>query len=244
MDPQLTTVQYLILAAGALLGSTVSGITGVGGGMVFLPFLVFTVGAKYAVPYLTMLLLVANVSRAYFARRGIDWRVWRHFCIGAIPGAVVGALVYTVLPAFWITKALGVYLVVYVALTFTKTTWPKTATLKSISIVGVPAGLVSAVVGGSGPVVVPWLLRYGLIKEAFIGTEAVGAAAMHVAKLAVWGGAGMITAHDVLLLLPLSVLMIAGSYFGTALVTRMRARIFRAILIFALAVIGLRFLLF
>lgn len=244
MDPQLTTLQYLILAAGALLGSTVSGITGVGGGMVFLPFLVFTVGAKYAVPYLTMLLLVANVSRAYFSRQGIDWKVWRHFCLGAVPGAAVGALLYTWLPAFWITKALGVYLLAYVILSFTKATWPKTATLKSISMVGVPAGLVSAIVGGSGPVVVPWLLRYGLIKEAFIGTEAVGASAMHVVKLAVWGGTGMITAHDIILLLPLSVLMVAGSYFGTALVSRMRVRVFRTILIFALAVIGLRFLLF
>jgi uncharacterized membrane protein YfcA len=244
VDPQLTTLQYLILALGALLGSTVSGITGVGGGMVFLPFLVFTVGAKYAVPYLSMLLLVANVSRAYFSRQGIDWNVFRHFCLGAIPGAAVGALVYTWLDPFWITKALGVYLVAYVILSFTKNTWPKTSTLRSISISGVPAGFVSAVVGGSGPVVVPWLLRYGLVKEAFIGTEAVGASAMHIVKLAVWGGRGLITAHDIILLLPLSVLMIAGSYFGTALVTRMPVRIFRTILIFALAVIGLRFLLF
>ena len=244
MEPHLTTAQYLILAAGALLGSTVSGVTGVGGGMVFLPFLVFTVGAKYAVPYLTMLLLVANVSRAYFARRGIDWTVWKHFLIGAVPGAVFGALVYTVMPAVWITKALGVYLLAYVILSFTKTTWPKTATLKSIGWIGIPAGFVSAVVGGSGPVVVPWLLRYGLVKEAFIGTEAVGASSIHVVKLLVWGGARMIRAHDVLLLLPLSILMIAGSYFGTALVTRMPVRLFRSILIFSLAVIGLRFLLY
>jgi hypothetical protein len=244
VDPQLTTLQYLILAFGALLGSTVSGVTGVGGGMVFLPFLVFTVGAKYAVPYLSMLLLVANVSRAWFAHQGIDWKVWRHFCLGAVPGAALGALLYTYLPPFWITKALGVYLIAYVILSYTKATWPKEATLKSISIVGVPAGLVSAVVGGSGPVVVPWLLRYGLIKETFIGTEAVGAAAIHVVKLGVWGGTGMIRTSDILLLLPLSVLMIAGSWAGTALVTRMPVRLFRSILIVALAVIGLRFLLF
>jgi uncharacterized protein len=244
VDPQLSSLEYLILAAGALLGSTVSGVTGVGGGMVFLPFLVFTVGAKHAVPYLTMLLLVSNVSRAYFARAGIDWTVWRHFLIGAVPGALVGAVVYTWMPAIWITKALGVYLIAYVILNFTRATWPRTATLKSIRMIGIPAGFVSAVVGGSGPVVVPWLLRYGLVKEAFIGTEAVGASAMHVVKLAVWGGTGMITLNDILLLLPLSILMVAGSYFGTALVARMPVRLFRTVLIVSLAVIGLRFLLY
>jgi uncharacterized protein len=240
----LTPFTYFVLAFGALLGSTVSGITGVGGGMVFLPFLVWGVGFKTAVPYLSMLLLVANISRAYFARQKIDWKVWRHFAIGAIPGAALGALFYTTLSAWWISKALAVYLLSYVALSFTRATFPKTASLKSITAMGVPAGVVSAVVGGSGPVVVPWLLRYGLIKEAFLGTEAVGAATIHVAKLAVWGGAGMIGPNDILLLLPLAVLMVAGSYLGTRLVRHMPSRLFRTVLIFTLAAVGFRFLLY
>ena len=240
----MTALTYILLALGALLGSTVSGITGVGGGMVYLPILTWGVGIKAAVPYLTMLLLVSNVSRAYFARQAIDWQVVKHFALGAVPGAVAGALFYTLLSAFWISKALGIYLLAYVALSFTKANWPRVATLGSIRTIGVPAGLVSAVVGGSGPVVVPWLLRYGLVKEGFLGTEAVGAAIMHVCKLAVWSGAGMITHHDVFLLLPLGVVMVFGSYLGTVLVTRMRVRLFRTILIITLAAVGVRFLLY
>jgi uncharacterized protein len=238
------TFTYILLALGALLGSTISGITGVGGGMVYLPFLVWGVGVKAAVPYLTMLLLVANVSRAYFARRGINWSVFRHFALGAIPGAILGALFYTLLSPFWISKALGVYLLVYVALSFTKATWPKRATLKSLSFIGFPAGVISSVVGGTGPVVAPWLLRYGLVKETFIGTEAVGAAAIHVFKLSVWSGAGLIKPHDILLLLPLGVVMVFGSFFGTRIVRRMDTRIFRVVLMLTLAAVGIRFLFF
>jgi hypothetical protein len=240
----MTTSTYVVLALGALLGSTVSGITGVGGGMVYLPILVWGVGVKSAVPYLAVLLLVGNVSRAYFARQGIRWPVLRHFAYGAVPGAAVGAFLYTVLSAFWIAKALGLYLLTYVALTFTRADWPKTATLRSIGVVGIPAGFVSAVVGGSGPIVAPWFLRYGLIKESFLGTEAVGAALIHVVKLSIWGGAGMISHRDLILLFPLGLLMIAGSYFGTKLVSRMRVRVFRAVLIATLAAVGVRFLLY
>jgi uncharacterized protein len=239
----MTTTTYIVLALGALLGSTVSGVTGVGGGMVYLPILVWGVGIKAAVPYLAVLLLVGNVSRAYFARTGIRWEVLRHFAYGAVPGAAIGALLYTILPAIWIAKALGVYLLAYVALSFTRAVWPKTASLQSIAVMGAPAGFVSAVVGGSGPIVAPWLLRLGLIKESFLGTEAVGAALIHVVKLSIWGGAGMISRDDMLLLFPLGLLMIAGSYFGTKLVTRMRVRMFRTILIITLAVVGVRFLL-
>jgi uncharacterized membrane protein YfcA len=240
----LTAYTYFIIALGALLGSTVSGVTGVGGGMIFLPFLTWGVGVKKAVPYLTMLLLVSNISRAYFSRREIDWKLLRYLCVGAIPGGAIGAYVYTWMSATLIAHVLGVYLLIYVALNFTRQTWPKRATLKSFILVGAAMGFVSAVVGGAGPVVVPWMLRYGLVKEAFIGTEAVGAAVVHAVKLIVWGGAGTITKDDVVLLLPLTILMVAGSYFGKLLITRMNVKIFRAAMIFALAVIAIRFLLY
>lgn len=240
----MTTEVYLVLALGALLGSTVSGITGVGGGMVYLPILVWGVGVKMAVPYLAILLLVGNISRAYFARSGIRWTVLKHIAYGAIPGAAIGALLYTMLPAGFIARALGVYLLLYVAMSFTRAEWPKNASLRSISVMGFPAGIVSAVVGGSGPIIAPWLLRYGLVKETFLGTEAVGAALMHVVKLSIWGGTGMIALNDVLILFPLGLLMIAGSYFGTKLVSRMRLRVFRAVLIMTLAIVGVRFILY
>lgn len=240
----MTTLTYIVLALGALLGATVSGITGIGGGLLYLPVLTWGVGLRLAVPYLAVLLVVANIARAWMTRENISWKVLGRFAIGAIPGALLGALLYTTLSTFWISKALGVYLLSYVLLSFTKANWPRRATLKSLSVIGVPAGFVSAVVGGSGPVVAPWFLRYGLVKEAFVGTEAVSAAMMHVVKLGVWGGAGMIGANDLLLLLPLGVLMVVGSYFGLRLVSRMNARTFRLFLLFTLAAVGVRFLLY
>jgi uncharacterized membrane protein YfcA len=212
--------------------------------MVYLPFLTWGVGIKKAVPYLTMLLLVSNISRAYFSHRKIDWQLLRYLCVGAIPGAAIGALLYTILPGGLIARILGVYLLIYVALNFVKQSWPKRATLKSFVPVGGAAGFVSAVVGGAGPVVVPWMLRYGLVKEAFIGTEAVGAAVIHVVKLTVWGSAGTISRADIVLLLPLTVLMVLGSYLGKLLITRMNVRVFRAAMMLVLCIIGIRFLFY
>lgn len=229
---------------GAIIASTVSGIAGIGGGMIYLPFLTEGVGLKKAVPYLSILLLAGNFSRAYFSKEGIDWKVMRHFWIGAIPGTLAGALFYTTLSPFWISKALGVYLVAYVLLSFTKANWPKQASLRSIAVMGAPAGITSAVVGGSGPIMAPYLLRYGLIKNSFLGTEAIGAASMHVIKIAVWGSTSLITLNDIILLLPLAVLMVAGSYLGKILVSRMNSVTFRRVLLFVLAIVGIRFLIY
>ena len=212
--------------------------------MIFLPILTWAVGIKQAVPYLTILLLVSNVSRAYFSRNEIDWRLLKYFALGAVPGAAAGALLYTQLSAVLIAKALGVYLLAYVFLNFTKATWPKRAPLRVFVAVGALAGFVSAVVGGSGPVVVPWMLKYGLVKDAFLGTEAIGAGIMHLTKLAIWSGAKLITLNDLILLMPLAVLMVVGTYFGKLLVTRMHAHVFHKVVVLILGAIGVRFLLY
>ncbi|MBK6766436.1 MAG: TSUP family transporter [bacterium] len=116
--------------------------------------------------------------------------------------------------------------------------------MRSISWIGIPAGVSSGFVGGAGLIIAPYFLRYGLIKESFLGTEALAAAGTHIAKIAVWGGMSVLTVKDVILLLPLTILMVAGSYFGRVLVSKMRARLFRGILLMVLAAVGIRFLFF
>jgi hypothetical protein len=168
----------------------------------------------------------------------------RYFALGAVPGAALGALLYTQMSAVLIAKLLGVYLLSYVFLNFTKATWPKSAPVRVFVPVGALAGFVSAVVGGSGPIVVPWMLKYGLVKEAFLGTEALCSTVIHVTKIIVWSSTHLIHMSDVMLLAPLSILMVAGSYFGKLLVARMDVRVFRTAMVFMLGLIGVRFLLY
>ena len=56
----------------------------------------------------------------------------------------------------------------------------------------------------------PYFLRYGLFKEAFLGTEALAAAGTHISKLIIWGQASLIGTRDLILLAPLAMLMVVG----------------------------------
>ncbi|MBU0690300.1 sulfite exporter TauE/SafE family protein [bacterium] len=240
----MTGAEFTALAIGALIASTVSGVAGVGGGMIYLPVLVEIVGPQLAVPYLTVLLLAGNFSRFWFARKHVDWKVLGHLALGAVPGAALGALCFTILPAFWITKILGVYLLAYVILNFTRMQWPKRATLQSMTVMGIPAGFSSGIVGGSGLIMAPFFLKYGLVKEAFLSTEALAAASTHIMKIFVWSGASIIGLNDLKLLAPLAVLMIVGTYVAKLLITRMRVQVFKVILLVMLSLVGIRFLFY
>lgn len=239
----MSTTLFALLASGAFFSALLSGVAGMGGGLIYLPFLAAGVGVRKAIPLLACLLLVGNITRAYLSRGALKWDVALRLLVGSVPGALVGAALYTTLSVTVITRAVGIFLLLYVFLVVAKVPWPRRASLEQFPYIGAVAGFLSAITGGAGPVMAPFFLRFGLVKEAFLSTAAVAAAGMHVAKIVVYAKAQLITRDDLPLLIALAALMILGTWVGKIVVSRMHESIFRTVVTFLLALIGLRFIL-
>lgn len=87
---------YLIIAV--LLTSTLSGVFGMVGGMVLLWFLLLAVPVTTAIAVQGILQLVANFSRAYFARTWMDWRIIGFSTIG-LGCALIGLMLVSYKPS-------------------------------------------------------------------------------------------------------------------------------------------------
>ena len=96
--------------------------------------------------------------------------------------------------------------------------------------------------GSVGPVVAPFFLAYGLVKGAYIGTEAFGAAAMHLTKTVAYGRLALLDPNALLLGSALGLLMIAGSYVGKRVLDRLPAAWFVRIIEGVLLVAGIQLL--
>ncbi len=59
-------LEYPVLFAAAFIAAVISGAAGFGGGLLLLPLLVQTVGVIHAVPLLTIVQLIGNLSRVAF----------------------------------------------------------------------------------------------------------------------------------------------------------------------------------
>src|SRR3989442_18086 len=116
--------------------------------------------------------------------------------------------------------------------------------LRPFPVLGAFGGLLPALVGTTGPVNTPFFLAYGLRRSAYIGTEAVCATAMHMARGAALAHYALLTREAVALGLVLGGMMFAGSWLGRRLLDRISDRVFLAIVEVLLAGIGLPFLLF
>lgn len=222
----------------AFLSSVLSGVAGFGGAMVFLPFLVAAHGVRPSVPILTICVLMANLARVWFNRRELKLGIAARFYLGSIPFAVLGSMLYVQLPPFWIKKGIGAFLVAIVLYqrlhrpVRVKNPWV-------FAPLGAVSGFFSALVGGIGPLSAPFFLAYGLAKEAFVGTEALCAAGMHVAKAVTYWRLSVLGGPELAAGVAYGLVMVAGSYAATKVLEKISRQTFQVLVEALLVFIGL-----
>ena len=103
--------------------------------------------------------------------------------------------------------------------------------------------MISAIVGVVGPFMAPFFLAYGLVRGAYIGTEALATVVMHVVKLGVYGGYELLSFGILLLGLAIGAVMFLGSYIGKRILNKMPEKFFPYVIEAVLIVAGLRFVI-
>jgi len=234
--------ELMLLAVVAFLAATLAAVSGFGGAAVLLPVLVMVFGVRDAIPILTVAQLIGNGSRVWFNRRELDWKVVGWFALGGVPMALLGGFLFATAPLKTLTRLLGAFLLVIVVWRHARPA-PKRLPLKSFAALGAGSSFLSALLGSVGPLMAPFFLAYGLVKGAYIGTEALATVVMHVSKLVAYRQAEVLSGSAVLVGLALGPLMVAGSYAGKHIVDRLPERVFVVIIEVVLVVAGLLFLI-
>jgi uncharacterized protein len=193
-------------------------------------------------PILTVAQLVGNASRVWFNRREVCWPVVGWFAVGRVPLGVLGGIVFATAPLPVLTRVVGVFLLVAVACRHLGPKLTRPMPRWAFAPVGAAGSFVSAVAGSAGPLTAPFFLAFGLVKGAYIGTEAVTAVVTHATKIAVYGTAELMTARGVAVGLLLGAVMVAGTYLGKRLVDRVSERTFVRVVEAVLLVAGVYFL--
>ena len=240
--PHLGFGTSLIVGAAALLASTLAAVTGFGGAAVLLPVLVIAFGVRDAVPILTVAQLIGNASRVWFNRRELDGHVVGWFALGGVPLALVGGVLFARAPLAGLTRLLGLFLILVVAWRRLRPRTTIRMPLRAFAPLGAASGFLSALLGSVGPLMAPFFLAYGLVKGAYIGTEALSTVVMHVAKLVAYRGSEVLPASSVLAGLAIGPIMIAGSWAGKRIVDRLPEAAFVLVIEATMTAAGLLFL--
>jgi len=197
-----------------------------------------------AIPILTVAQLIGNLSRVWFNRREVALPVVGWFAIGAVPAGLIGGILFAFAPISALKRLLGIFLLLIVVYRHLSGGNALKPSLRGFAWIGLFFSFVSAFLGSAGPLMAPFFLAYGLVKGAYIGTEACATVVMHVVKLAAYGGASILTVENVGAGLALGPIMILGSFAGKQIVELMPEKLFVVLIEITLVVAGLGFLIY
>ena len=242
MSPHLGALGLAGVGVTAFIAATLAAVTGFGGAAVLLPVLVAAFGMRDAIPILTVAQLIGNGSRVWFNRRELELPVVGWYALGAVPLGLVGGFLFAVAPLAALTRVLGAFLLLIVVWRHARPGPPRRPPLRSFSVIGAGASLLSALLGSVGPIMAPFFLAYGLVKGAYIGTEALATVVTHVTKLVAYGTSNVLGTRSVLIGLSLGPVMVAGSAAGKRITDRLPERVFVLLIEATLVAAGILFL--
>jgi uncharacterized membrane protein YfcA len=230
------------IGAAAFVAALVGSVAGSGGTALLLPVLTLYFGVGDAIPILTIANFSSNLGRAWFNRREVVLPVVGWFSLGSIPLALTGAMLFVVSSPDLLTRILGAFLLLTVA-------WRrlgiKVASFSSpqwFAPLGAAFGLLNGLLEGIGPIMAPFFLASGLVRGAYIGTDALATVFMQGSKLTVLGGTSIIDSSILASGLTLVPFMFAGAFAGKKVVDYVSDAFFIMVIDITLLCSGISFL--
>ncbi|HRP64281.1 MAG TPA: sulfite exporter TauE/SafE family protein [Phycisphaerales bacterium] len=238
----MTPFEISLLIAAALLASTIAAVTGTGGGVILLPVMILFFGARDAIPMYAVAQLIGNLSRVVLNRREIRLNVVGWFMLGAVPMGILGAIVFAKTPEAGLVRLLGGFLLLCVIVRHARANQLREFSPGWFAPIGGVFAFISALLGSAGPFLAPFFVAFGLVKGAYIGTEALATVTMHLSKLPTYYATGTLSQLAIVTGLALGPVMILGSYIGKRIVDRIPAKAFAIMIDVIVVVFGVLFM--
>lgn len=240
---ELETSAFATLCLAALVTSGVSAVLGMAGGIMLLAVMLLFLDPALAIPIHALVQLTSNSSRAVIHRRVVRRDLLLPFLLLLLPAGWLTLPLVEVAPADTLRLAIGSFTLV--------ATWKKEWLLLGFdprrvgerarfALVGAGAGALGPLLGATGPFIAPFFLGIGLTRTELIGTKAACQAGTHVAKMILFGIAGVGFLEYGPLMAAMAASVIVGTTLGTRVLHRLDDARFTQLYKGALTLIALR----
>lgn len=232
------TVFLLVLAS--FIAWFISSLAGGGSPFIIVPMVNFLMDTQAVPPVVTTGMLLGNLQRTFMFWEEIDWQLTWWYLPGAISGAILGAFIYTRTQLQWVQILLGLFLI---SSAFSFGMGKKE---KSFQIPGwffLPVSFIyaflSGLIGSLGPVLNPFYLNYGLVKERMIATKSAHVVVVHIAKICTYATLGVLTKSYLWYGLVIGITAIPANWLGQKVLKKISDEQFRQFVIALVTISGL-----
>jgi uncharacterized protein len=233
---------YGLIAVMAVLAGTIGGVIGFGSSIILMPILVWVFGPKQAVPIMAVSALFANGSRVWIWWRQISWPAAFYYCLAGIPAAALGARTFVALSPRLIEAVLGVVLILMIPARryLASRSWQLEAW--HMIFPGLLIGYLSGLMVSTGPVNTPFFLAHGLVKGAFIGTEALASLLVFASKAWVLRSFSLLPMEAIIKGVLVGIALTLGAFISKRIVENIKVEQFKLLMDGVLLLAGLSML--
>jgi uncharacterized membrane protein YfcA len=223
-------VDFVLVLILGLVAGTLGGVVGFGTSIMLMPALVLVFGPREAVPIMAVASIMANASRVAAWWRELDWRAVGAYSVTAVPAAALGAATLLVLPARSVEAVLGLFFIAMIPARRWFARQDFRLGLWHLAGAGAVIGYLTGIVATTGPINAPFFLAYGLVKGAYLGTEALGSLAVFVAKAITFRSLGALPLDTLGKGAVIGSSLVAGAFIAKRYVRQIDAERFRLLM--------------
>lgn len=213
---------------------------GFGSSTIFLPFALFFFDFQTALILVAIFHMSGNIGRIAFFRHGLNKRLLLIFGIPSVLFTIGGALLVNYLSQPILKLILGLFLIVYVLISWGGGLNVKPTKRNSLFGGGL-SGFFAGLVGTGGALRGAFLNSFGLKKSVYIATAAAISLAVDVTRIPIYLGSGFLQAKLYYFIPLLFLVAIAGSFIGKKIVHKIPQKIFRRVVLTAIFLVSLKF---
>lgn len=232
----------LIALVVAFLSAVLGAMSGFGGGVLVMPFLVPVVGIKGVVPVMAIAMMIANFSRFWVYRSEVAVGVMIRLAVAVFPGVLLGTYIYKVLPERSVALLIGSFLIASIAVR---------RALRGRTIKLGPAGraswsfmfgVLTGSTPGAGVVLVVLLLGMGMSGPALIATDAVIGMMTSIIKAVMFSSFDLLDQSGFIVGLLVGAATIPGAFVARWMITNLSANVHVWIIETMVVIAGVSFL--
>ena len=235
-------VSYLGLILLTLVASTIGTMTGFGTSTIMVPILSIFLPLPATLLFVGIIHWFSDIWKMVLFKKGFNWKLILLFGIPGIIASFLAAKLPIALPETILERALGLFLVLYVAFLFLKPSWKIKASSSSALLGGTLSGFFSGVFGVGGVIRSTFLTAFNLDKSVFLFTSGVIGLLIDSSRIVQYFLSGVTLGFLLIALLLCIPVSFLGAYLAKKFLDKVSQERFRLYVAAGLFLVGLNYL--
>jgi uncharacterized membrane protein YfcA len=231
--------EILLFTLLALVAEVIGTISGFGSSVFFVPVAAYFFDFHSVLGITALFHVFSNLSKIYFFKRGVNWKIVLYLGIPAILFVSFGAYLSKFFDSTLLEVILAFFLIGFSILFLIAQNFIIKPTRTNSILGGSISGFVAGLLGTGGAIRGMTLAAFNLNKDVFIATSAFIDFGVDLSRGVVYFSNGYMHWHDMKYVLILIVVSIVGTYIGKTVLDKVSDVTFKRIVLFVILGIGI-----